>query len=67
MFKAPTTNTSVFPVPDLAWITKSIPRLTRGKDCHWTGEGDTYLAAFKPRVKVDLIDILLGDGSIMPF
>ena len=49
MFKALMTKTRVFPVPDLAWMTKSRPRLAKGKDFHWTGDGETYLASVKPK------------------
>ena len=49
MFKALMTKTRVFPVPDLAWMTKSRPRLAKGRDFHWTGDGETYLASVKPK------------------
>ena len=48
IFKALRTKTRVLPVPDLAWTTKSTPKLAKGSAAHWTGEGLTYPALLKP-------------------
>ncbi len=53
MFRALTTKTSVLPVPDFAWTTRSTPKLASGKADHWTGDGLRYPAPWRPRMSLN--------------